>query len=258
MAVLTNGRVSRFYLPRADGEFQDRNFCKLDLFQHSVDVVADAFSRFLHRDRVASGEALKQAQEELSEKTKNKEIMQILPQAWRDLLEESDEPLRALLIEKIKSLCGHVPSHKTIADFLQQQHQSPQIPPAPAVAPRTAKNSSFYQPTNIPSSKIQIIGYELDGTRHTDLNGATTMAAIFDEFQRRDNTFLIRLQAQNRSRRPLVSPNRNTLSVHAVPKPLINGWWVDTNHIGHHKEKFIKIACEIMGIVYNRDLKLLW
>ena len=106
MAVLTNGRVSRFYLPRADGEFQDRNFCKLDLFQHSVDVVADAFSRFLHRDRVASGEALKQAQEELSEKTKNKEIMQILPQAWRDLLEESDEPLRALLIEKSNPCAG--------------------------------------------------------------------------------------------------------------------------------------------------------
>ncbi len=106
MAVLTNGRVSRFYLPAAGGEFQDRNFCKLDLFQHSVDVVADAFSRFLHRDRVASGEALKQAQEELSEKTKNKEIMQILPQAWRDLLEESDEPLRALLIEKSNPCAG--------------------------------------------------------------------------------------------------------------------------------------------------------
>ena len=257
IAVLTNGRVSKFYLPGERGNFQERQFYKLDLFQHSVEEATEVFSRFLHRDRVVSGAALKQAKEALSEKTKNKEIMQILPQAWRDLLEESDEPLRALLIEKIKSLCGHVPSHKTIADFLQQEHQSLQIPSAPAVAPRTAENSSFYQPTNIPTSKIQIIGYELDGTRHTDLSGATTMAAIFNEFQRRDDTFLTHLQAQISQKRPLVSPNRNTLSVHAVPKPLMNGWWVDTNYTSHRKEEFIKIACKIMGVAYQQNLKLL-
>ena len=257
MAVLTNGQVSRFYLPGERGNFQDRQFYNLDLFQRSVDEAVDVFTRFLHRDRIVSGEALEQAKKELAGKTKTKAIMQTLPQAWHVLLEESDETLSELLIEKTESLCGYAPTPQAVANFLQQQHQSPQIPPAPAVTLRAAENSNPYEPVKTPSSKTKIIGYELDGSRHTNLIGSTTMMAIFDEFQRRDDSFLPRLQARTSQKRPLVSPNKNTFSGRVRPKRLTNGWWIDTHYDSANKEKFVKIACEIMGVAYQQNLKLI-
>ncbi len=257
MAVLTNGQVSRFYLPGELGDFQERQFYNLDLLQRSVDEAVEVFSRFLHRDRVVSGAALEQAKKELAGKTKNKTIMHTLPQAWHALLEEPDGLLCDLLIDKTESLCGYAPTPQAVADFLQQQHQSPQIPPAPAVTLRAAENSSPYEPVKIPSSKTKIIGYELDGSRHTNLIGSTTIMAIFDEFQRRDDTFLPRLQARTSQKRPLVSPNKNTFSGRVRPKRLTNGWWIDTHYNSASKEKFVKIACEIMGVAYQQNLKLI-
>ena len=259
IAVLTNGQVSKFYLPGERGDFQDRQFYNLDLLQRSVDEAAEVFSRFLHRDRVVSGAALEQAKKELAGKTKNKTIMHNLPQAWRALLEEPDEMLSELLIEKTESLCGYAPTPQAVADFLQQQHRAPQIPPAPAVARRTVKNRNSAEPAPPSPSKTKIIGYELDGIPHTNLIGSTTMMAIFNEFQRQDDTFLDRLQARIGSqKRPLVAPDRNAFLERVRPKQLPNGWWINTHHITAKKEKFLKIACEIMGKTYGRDLKLIW
>ena len=90
------------------------------------------------------------------------------------------------------------------------------------------------------------------------------LAEVLKEFHRRDPTFMERFAAQTvGSKRRLVSRDRNALYpdrpdfVRKSSLDLGNGWW-----LGHYigaatvRDK-IKTACEIAGVKYGSQLKLI-
>ena len=91
-----------------------------------------------------------------------------------------------------------------------------------------------------------------------------TLAEVLKEFHRRDPQFMGRFAAQTMGRkRPLVSgapedlyPGRPDL-VEEMSLDLENGWWLGHNLSADTIRRRIKTACEIAGVKYGSQLKLI-
>ncbi len=133
LAVLTNGLLWWFYLPKANGSWEQRKFFTIDIRQQESAAIADHFTTFLARSAVASGTAVRAAAEVLDGAKREKVVAAALPVAWSRLLGEPDELLVDLVAESVEGQCGYRPDTETIATFLAQR--LPDRPPTKPTAP---------------------------------------------------------------------------------------------------------------------------
>ena len=80
LAILTDGTLWWFYLPRAEGDWDDRKFYTIDILEQEIEDIVDKFSLLLSRENVASGEAVRQAESILKSHRREKLIRATLPQ----------------------------------------------------------------------------------------------------------------------------------------------------------------------------------
>jgi len=125
LAVLTNGLLWWFYLPLFEGSWNQRKFFTIDIQEQEVSSAATHFTLFLSRDAVASGAAVKKAEEIHASREKDRRIRDTIPTAWRDLCQQPDEVLVELLADKVESLCGHKPSDELLGEFLARAIAAP-------------------------------------------------------------------------------------------------------------------------------------
>lgn len=128
IAVLTNGLLWWFYLPLFPGSWDQRKFFTIDIQEQEVGSAATHFMLFLSREAVASGAALKKAEEMHAGREKDRRIRDTIPTAWRELCQKPDEMLVELLSEKVESLCGHKPSEEALGEFLAGAIAAPAAP----------------------------------------------------------------------------------------------------------------------------------
>jgi predicted type IV restriction endonuclease len=86
-SIITDGRLWRFYLPRAPGKFSEKCFKVIDLQDDDFDDVQNSFSKFLKKDEVVSGNAEREAIGYLQLSGKQRAMEDVLPQAKRAVLE---------------------------------------------------------------------------------------------------------------------------------------------------------------------------
>ncbi len=118
LAALTDGRVWWLYLPTAAGNWEQRRFFSIDFRQQEADPAAANLKRFLSREGVASGTALREAQREFESQERDRRVRAALQDAWKQVLGDPDGLLRDLLAETVKEISGHQPDPETVAGFL--------------------------------------------------------------------------------------------------------------------------------------------
>lgn len=102
--------------------------------------------------------------------------------------------------------------------------------------------------------------WEMDGVRHECPRQWEVVREVFAELQRRDRSFLPAFARRyGADKRPIVLRDRRAaypfspgLRNHLAPLP--DGWWLAHHSNREMKEQWLKLACEVAGLRWGRDL----
>ena len=117
-------------------------------------------------------------------------------------------------------------------------------------------------PTVTPSASPAGVAYQLDGEVHAASDATEAMINILRDFAQYDDDFFSNLAAKVRGRtrnhiarsRSEVYPGRPDLARYV--KEVGSGWFIGCNIANREKEKILRAACEVMGLAFDRDLKI--
>jgi predicted type IV restriction endonuclease len=257
MAILTDGQEWNFFLPTEQGDYSERQLYKLDILERDTLEAESSLRRYLEYEKVRSGQAIETARRDYRNAARKRQAQRTLPDAWAKLIESEDEILIELLSDKVEDLCGVKPDPDAVAGFLRKQLpvNTELVPTPSSTKPRRFDQSATT--TDMPKPA----GYELYGQRRRARSARDVLIKIFREFAERDPGFLERFAAlpkHGRKRRYLARtreelyPDSPHLADNAYEvRP---GWWVDTHASRAGIETRIKMACEVAGAKYGKDL----
>ena len=123
LCLLTDGRDWSFYLPGAQGSYNDRRVYRLQLDERTPGECVKIFTRYLAYDRVRSGEAYDAAMNDYRDAVSRREADRSLPLAWAQLVNEPEELLVELLMEQSATICGYQPTTDDTVRFLRALQQ---------------------------------------------------------------------------------------------------------------------------------------
>ena len=278
--ILTDGDIWDFYLAMAAGVPADRRFYRAELTREErIPEYVEIFERHLRKSQVVSGKARQEAERRHESARERAKARKAIPGVWRKLLEVPDEMLRDLLIEETEKDCGTKPEADDVERFLKGllnggviQTQKPPSSPSTASAGKVEKSPPSAPPEpKDPGKSNKITGFILDGEHFETKNAIETLAGILKAFADRDTEFMARFAPQvegkqktadGTPKRRLVARNPDDLYtdpklVQNASRNLGNGWWLATNNSTALKRKYIRIACEVAGVKFDSQLKLI-
>lgn len=263
LIVLTDGNTWSFYLPAEQGSYEDRRVYKLDLFERSPDESAEVLSRYLASARVESGAALEAARQEYRTRFSRAQARAAIPEAWRELVEKGDQDLVELLADAAELKAGVAPDHDDVGEFLATLKM-----PVLAEAPRSVyqRQPEFAGPRQVPRPDAEETSRSgtlvLRGKEYPYNSAKEAMVIVLSELAKLDPSFLERCSqrpdARGNKRHYIARtpeelyPDREDLRYKREPLP--GGWWVATNLNNALKKTIIKLAAEVAGLTYGRDL----
>jgi hypothetical protein len=261
--VLSDGRTWNFYLPAEKGSYEDRRVYKLDLFERPATEAAERLELYLSRARIQSGEALEAARKEYRSQNRRSQARAAIPEAWRELVEKGDELLVELVASAVESKAGIRPDVDDVVEFLVALGK-PTIPgplgnnvfqPTGSAGEQRARHSTVAKP----SRSGQLI---LRGRSHEYKNAVDAMVFVLRELAKGDPSFLERCSqhpdAQGRKRRYIARtaeelyPDRPDLR--DLHETLPGGWLVSTNLNNQLKKTIIRLATEVAGLKFGKDV----
>jgi len=264
--VLTDGKTWSFYLPAEQGTYEDRCVYKLDLFERSPAEAAERLARYLARLKVESGEALENARTEYRSHNRRSQARAAIPDAWKELVEKGNEQLVELLASAVASKAGVPPEEDDITDFLTSLGKPVFVQPVgpPATSPPRQPgihlpHPHFPQEPGLPLRSGTIV---LRGKGFRYMNAKDAMVIVLRELAKADPTFLERCSqhpdAQGRKRRYIARtaeelyPDRPDLR--EFQEALPGGWLVATNLNNVLKKNIIRLAAEVAGLTFGKDV----
>ena len=120
LAALTNGWTWWLYLPLQAGSWEQRRFLTIDLEADEPAVVEQGFLEYLSRERVVSGQAIKEAEDLIDSQQRAEIIGKAIVEAWNHIVETPDELLVDLIAETTEHICGFKPEPKLVEQFLSR------------------------------------------------------------------------------------------------------------------------------------------
>lgn len=272
IAVLTDGRLWNFYLPGQHGSYEDRRVYQLDIVEREIAEIVQRFRRYLDRERVATGNALRDAQTDYHASASRRVAELTLPKAWAQILAEPDGLLIDILRERTEALCGHKPNDAALESFLCSQQS------------KSADNYVTVRPTQIrttvPASPNHRIDPELkpqheqDSRQKSDRNrwrvgnqsgieknGVDTMHAVlcamFNTYpdQQEKMAAAVRTRGRNNIARSIdeIYPNQPEIARRSN-RQLPGGWYVGTNESSATKTRIVAQAARGAGLVFGTDV----
>ena len=266
LAILTSGKEWSFFLPDQRGDYRERCAYKLDLAQRGTEECRARFLRYLEFEAVASGRAVEAAREDYQAAILARQIKDVLPEAWRRLLEEPDDLLVDLLSDSVSNLCGYRPDNELVERFLRGQLRVAASDPTPAV-PRTPAAQPRTTPVRVVRQGEGSYWFVVRGETFSARNARDVLIQILEQMHRRNSDFA-RKFADARSRvggkRPYLAPTREDLypdrphlrQGSKQDHQLSWGYWVGLNESRASIEKIIRIACDAVGFEFGRDLTI--
>jgi hypothetical protein len=263
MAILTDGQEWSFFLPGEQGSYRERVVYKLDLIVRDVDESCRILERYLKRSEVTSGAAIVNAKDDYKNVSKQRQIEEALPQAWTDLLKEQDEILVELVADKVETLCGFKPDPDVVRSYLDSLLR-PQPPITPKLAVTPARPTQRGTAISLKDSD-NFSGFTLNGKSYNEGSAIDTLFRVFEVLSQRDGKFLERyagLPKHGRKRRYMA---RDKMELYPGRKDLceeysqqkFGGWWIGTNYSRSTIRHAIELACEVTGLRFGHDLKLI-
>jgi hypothetical protein len=228
-------------LPAEQGSYEERRVYKLDLFEQSPATAAEKLRRYLDRARVESGEALEAARKDRTNYRGSLEAKAAIPEAWRELAEKGDEDLVELLASAVEAKVGIRPDNDDVAEFLAALVIPTNFPPPP------------------PPGRRKLV---LRGNEYSYANAKDAMVIVLRELAKDNPSFLEKCSqhpnAQGRKRRYIARtpeelyPDRPDLRDFREALP--GGWLVGTNINNVLKRTIIKLAAEVAGLTFGKDV----
>lgn len=261
--VLTDGRTWSFYLPAEQGSYEDRRVYKLDLFERPAGEAAETLSRYLSRARLESGDALETARQEYRSLNRRSQARAAIPEAWRELVEKGDELLVELLANAVESKAGVRADDNDVAEFLVALAK-PTIfePPRNNIYQKTNPVAQRPVPSRAAGESSRTGQLTLRGESHQYHNAKDAMVIVLRELAKTDAAFLERCSqhrdAQGRKRRYIARtaeelyPDREDLR--EMHESLPGGWLVATNLNNVLKKTIIRLAAEVAGLTFGKDV----
>jgi predicted type IV restriction endonuclease len=257
MAILTDGQEWNFFLPTEQGNYSERQLYKLDILEREPQETESSFKRYLEYEAVRSGHAIEAARRDYRNAARKRQAQRTLPDAWTKLIESEDELLIELLSDKVEDLCGVKPEPDAVAAFLRKQSlaETDSLSTLPSKKPRGPAQSTTTP--GVPKAT----GLELYGQRRQARSARDVLIQVFKEFAEREPDFLERFAAlpkHGRKRRYLARTREELYpdSPHLADNAheIRPGWWIDTHASKAGIETRIKMACEVAGVQYGKDL----
>lgn len=261
--VLTDGRTWSFYLPAEQGSYEDRRVYKLDLYERPPAEAGEILRRYLERTKVESGEALEIARKEYRSRNRRSRAKAAIPEAWRELVEKGDELLVEMLTSAVESKAGVRPDADDVAEFLAglgrpvivEAQRGSATQPTITVSPRPIPTRTTTESSR--SGKLVVLG-----KAHAYHNAKDAMVIVLRELAKTDASFLERCSqhpdAQGRKRRYIARtpeelyPDREDLR--DMRESLPGGWLVATNINNVLKKTIIRLATEVAGLSFGKDV----
>jgi predicted type IV restriction endonuclease len=261
--VLTDGKTWSFYLPAEQGSYEERRVHKLDLFERTAADASEILQRYLTCTRVQSGEALETARKEYRSRNRRAQARAAIPEAWSELVAKGDELLVDLLASAVESKAGVRPDNDEVAEFLaalgMKSSASAPVSSRTSRTPIEPPHSGAILPRGESSRKGQLV---ISGKTVAYSNAKEAMVFVLREFAKNDPSFLERCSqhpdAQGRKRRYIARsaeelyPDRPDLREYQ--ESLANGWLVATNLNNVLKKTIIRLATEVAGLEFGKDV----
>ncbi len=256
LAILTDGREWHFFLPAEAGDYGERRVYKLDVVERETEESVLRLERYLKYDAVVSGTALLAARDDYRDVTRNRQVRETLPQAWMKLVQEEDEMLIELIADRVESLCGYKPDPDSVAIFLTKSITLRGDP--------GTKGSEPVPPVPVPAGGPNSVGFSFQGHFTNCRNARDVLVSVIEKFAEHDSTFIQRfvsLPKHGRTRR-FIAQNRNELYPgrsdlsQEYSHQLRSGYWLGTNVSRKQIERIMSMACEVAGLIYDRDLRV--
>lgn len=259
LAVLTDGRLWRFYLPLVAGQYKERLVRTLDIEEHSTEEVVRVLTRYISFANTQSGQAKKNAESDLNERITKIEAKENISIAWQSLLDGTSDKLVNLLIEET-SLISSAPERSDVEEFLKSLGNA-EFKPKPArrkktesqkpeLRKRAQSSSKPEKPQKKSGNEIQFV---LLGEEYSERTAAKAYARIMKILAARDKDFTTRLAPLTAGRKKKwLSQNQEDMVKIKMSEEISPGWWLDTNLSNRDKLKRLRIACEIAGIPFGK------
>jgi hypothetical protein len=253
-----------FFLPGEQGAYHERCVYKLDLIARPITESTKIFERYLKHEEVASGGALENAKSDYRTVSRTRQIRDVLPVAWHQILRDQDELLVDLIAERVATICGFKPEPEIVADFIQKLStpSRPEIP-APKLPPDHPPMGSPTIETG--SAEPQFSGFILHGQRYNEGSAIDTLMRVFEVLSGRDANFLERYAALPKHGRKRRYLSRNKMELYPGRPDLceeystsrFGGWWIGTNYSRSTIRHAIELACQVAGLQFGTDLTLI-
>jgi len=261
MAILTDGQEWSFYLPAAQGNYDERRVYKLDLLERNIEEIVARMERYLNYSAVCSGDALEAAQSDYKNVARNREIKSALPQAWDALLGEPDSLLAELLADKVEDICGYKPDLDICGDYLVKfgaQYEDNQLNQrTTSIYPRQTNNKTS-KGNKARSRKQGKYSFSVGGKQYEAGSAKDAMIKVFSLLAEADSQFPERFAARKHGKkrrylsrdRTELYPDRPDLAEIASVE-VLPGWWLGTNYSRRDIQKIIDLAKEVVDPVVS-------
>src|SRR5713101_560313 len=261
--VLTDGRTWSFYLPAEQGSYEDRRVYKLDLFERPLSEATETLGRYLARARIESGEVLETARKEYRSRHRLSQARATIPEAWRELVEKGNEDLVELLAGAVELKAGVRPDNNDVAEFLAALGKPVIVQDARSSIPERANlGAQGYARFATAEETTRSGKLLLRGKAYSYTSAKDAMVIVLRELARDDPSFLERCSrhpdAQGRKRRYIARtpeelyPDREDLR--EMRETLPDGWLVSTNLNNVLKKTIIRLATEVAGLTFGKDV----
>ena len=256
MAILTDGKEWRFYLPGGQGRYDERMVYKLDLLERNIEDAANRLERYLSYEKVCSGEALQATRSDYQAVAKDREIKDTLPRAWNALLKEPDSLLLEYLAEKVADLCGYKPDLNSCGQFLERV-SNPDIGTTVSTLKQTTP-LSVKEPkeTDGVHEKRSVVSCVIKGETYESKSAKEVMCKVFQFVIKEDADFPEKFSPlpYGKKRRYLARDRRELYprSPHLAEEKsteVAPGWWLATNF---SREVIQEILNKALAVVHPR------
>ena len=117
LGALTNGKNWLLFFRSDDGQQKEFRFCALDL-AGDPESAADDIQRYLSKDRVSSGQALRSAERTLLDRSRDEITKRAIVEGWRQVVWGLDEGLIELVATAAEQKTGDKPENRFVRRFL--------------------------------------------------------------------------------------------------------------------------------------------
>ena len=157
IAILTNGVLWWFYLPKSAGNSQEKWFYSVDLLKQKEDNFVPQLMDLLSKNKVIKGQALKAAKT-LNQNKNQKIASNVIPEAWNKIISQPNMIFVELLRESTEKICGCRVEAKLVERFLEKHLDKWLVTNRPTTSaappPKVIEISSLEKKTSLNASDV--------------------------------------------------------------------------------------------------------